>query len=155
MSAGARRVFLIIAVLALAGVIDSGVALRSHYAKSKSAYCDFGESFNCDIVNRSMYSVVMGVPVALIGVLGYAGLLALATLYREKAETPVMLLLAAVAGLGFAIYLTYIEAYVLAVWCVLCVASLVLITSITVLSSWLVADHLRLWTSPQRHGDPE
>ena len=160
MSAGARRVFLIIAVLALAGVIDSGVALRSHYAKSKSAYCDFGESFNCDIVNRSMYSVVMGVPVALIGVLGYAGLLALATLYRVKAETPVILLIAAVAGLGFAIYLTYIEAYVLTVWCVLCLASLGLITAITVLASWLASDVLRRCTSPegastQRHGDTE
>ena len=155
MSVSARRIFLIIAVLSLAGVIDSGVALRSHYAKSKSAYCDFGESFNCDIVNRSMYSVVMGVPVALIGVLGYAGLLGLATVYREKVETPVMLLIAAVAGLGFAIYLTYIEAYVLAVWCVLCLASLGLITAITVLSSWLVAASLQQFNSRQRHGDTE
>lgn len=147
MTVAARRVSLIIAVLALAGMIDSGVALRSHYAKSKSTYCDLGESFNCDIVNRSAYSVVMGVPVALIGVIGYAALLGLATLYRDKAETPVFLLIAAVAGLGFALYLTYIEAYVLAVWCVLCLASLGLITLITVLSSWLVAENLFRRTS--------
>ena len=142
MTVTARRLSLLIAVLALAGMIDSGVALRSHYAKSKSAYCDFGESFNCDMVNRSTYSVVMGIPVALIGMIGYAALLGLATLYRDKAETPVFLMIAAGAGFGFALYLTYIEAYVLAVWCVLCLASLGLITAIAVLSSWLVAENL-------------
>ena len=153
MTVATRRVFLIIAVLALAGVVDSSVALRNHYAKSKTAYCDFGENFDCDVVNRSTYSVVMGVPVALIGIVGYAGLLGLATVYREKAETPFILLIAAVAGLGFAIYLTYIEAYVLATWCVLCLGSLGLIVVITALSSWVVAGSLRQSRSPQRHGD--
>ena len=155
MTIAARRVFLVIAFLALAGVLDSVVALRNHYAKSKTAYCDFGENFDCDVVNRSAYSVVVGVPVALIGVIGYAALLALATLYREKAETPVMLMIAAVAGLGFAIYLTYIEAYVLGTWCVLCLGSLALITAITALASWLLAGSLREGTTPQKRADTE
>jgi vitamin-K-epoxide reductase (warfarin-sensitive) len=143
MMARMRRIFLVIALLATAGVIDSAVALRNHYAKSKTSYCEFGESFNCDTVNRSSYSVVLGIPVALIGVIGYGGLLVLSTLYREKAETPAMLLMAAVGGLGFALYLTYIEANVLAVWCILCLASLGLIVVITGLASMLVVDSLR------------
>ena len=142
MMATMRRIFLVIALLAAAGVIDSAVALRNHYAKSKTSYCEFGESFNCDTVNRSSYSVLLGIPVALIGVIGYGALLGLSTLYREKAETPAMLLMAAVGGLGFAIYLTYIEAYVLAVWCILCLASLGLMVVITGLASLLLVESL-------------
>ncbi len=124
MKPASRRICLVIAVLALAGIAVSSLALQNHYAKSTSSYCDLGESFNCDIVNRSTYSVVLGLPVALIGIIGYAMLLALSTLYRAKAETPAMLLIAALGGLAFAVYLTYVEAFVLAVWCLLCLSSL-------------------------------
>jgi uncharacterized membrane protein len=132
-----RRILLVIALLAVAGVAVSSVSLVHHYAKSKSSYCDFGETFNCDMVNRSVYSVVMGVPVALIGVVGYLALLALATVYRTKAETPAMLFIGGVLGLAFALYLTYVEAFVLAVWCILCLSSLSLIFAITLLSAIL------------------
>ncbi len=143
MKPASRRICLVIAVLALAGIAVSSLALQNHYAKSTSSYCDLGESFNCDIVNRSTYSVVLGLPVGLIGIIGYALLLALSTLYRAKAETPAMLLIAALGGLAFALYLTYVEAFVLAVWCLLCLTSLVLILSITLLSSVMVLHSIR------------
>ena len=129
-----RGLFLAIAVLAVAGLVVSAVSLERHYAKSATAFCDFGERFNCDIVNRSEYSSVMGIPVAGIGIAGYAVLLALATVYRSRAETPLRLLVAALAGLGFALYLTYVEGYVLETWCVLCLSSLGLIAGIAVLA---------------------
>jgi uncharacterized membrane protein len=138
-----RRIYWAIAILALAGAVVSSVSLYHHYGKDKTTYCDFGENFNCDVVNRSAYSTVAGIPVALIGILGYLSLMALATFYRDKAETPGMLLLAATLGLGFAFYLTYIEAYVLATWCILCLSSLTVIVLITVLSSVLFARSLR------------
>jgi uncharacterized membrane protein len=115
--------------------VVSAVSLQRHYAKSASAFCDLGEKFNCDIVNRSEYSSVVGIPVAGIGVVGYGVLLALVTVYRSRAETPLRLLAAAVAGLGFALYLTYVEGYVLETWCVLCLSSLGLIATITVLAA--------------------
>lgn len=129
-----RVLFLAISVLALAGMMVSAVSLQRHYAKSASAFCDFAEQFNCDIVNRSEYSSVMGIPVAAIGIAGYGVLLALATVYRSRAETPLRLLAAAAAGLAFALYLTYIEGYVLDTWCILCLSSLGLIAGITVLA---------------------
>jgi uncharacterized membrane protein len=129
-----RALFLAVAVLAVAGMAVSGVSLQRHYAKSASAFCDVGEKFNCDIVNRSEYSSVMGIPVAAMGVAGYGALLALATFYRSRAETPLRLLAAAVAGLAFALYLTYIEGYVLDTWCILCLSSLGLIAGITLLA---------------------
>src|SRR3981189_1025343 len=133
-SKGNRGFFVAIAVLALAGVAVSAVSLQRHYAKSASAFCDVGEKFNCDIVNRSEYSRLMGIPVAGIGVVGYGLLLVLATLYRTRAETPMRLLAAAVTGLGFALYLTYIEGYVLGTWCILCLSSLAIIAGIAVLA---------------------
>jgi len=143
MSNAARRVFLVIAILAVAGMAVSSVSLYHHYGSSKTSYCDFSESFNCDIVNRSTYSTVLGVPDALIGMLGYATLLVFATMYRTRAETPAILLIGSTAGLGFALYLTYIEKFVLATWCILCLSSLGVIFLITVLSSWLAARALR------------
>ena len=129
-----RGLFLAIAVLAVAGIVVSAVSLQRHYAKSASAFCEVGEKFNCDIVNRSEYSSVMGIPVAGIGIVGYGVLLALATLYRTRVDTPTRLLAAAVAGLGFALYLTYVEGYVLGTWCILCLSSLGMIAGITVLA---------------------
>ena len=143
MSAAARKLFLTIAVLAIAGVAVSSVSLDHHFRKSKTPYCDYGQSFNCDIVNRSEYSTVAGVPVALIGILGYVALLAFATFYREKAETPGILVLGSIAGLGFALYLTYIEKYVLFAWCILCLSSLAIIFSITALSTILFVRSMR------------
>ncbi len=137
------RLLLLIAILAVAGAVVSSVSLYHHYGKSATSYCDFGESFNCDIVNRSTYSTIAGIPVALVGILGYLTLLSLATLYRTKAETPSMLAIASLAGLGFALYLTYIEGFVLAAWCILCLSSLGMIFSIAVLSSFLWAWSVR------------
>src|SRR2546430_12330861 len=134
MSSRGGRILWAIALLALAGAAVSSVSLYHHYDTSPSSFCDFGANFNCDIVNRSIYSVVFGIPVALIGIFGYGVLLVLATLYRAKTEVSRMLLVASLAGLGFALYLTYVEAFVLAVWCILCLSFLGFVWGITMLS---------------------
>jgi vitamin-K-epoxide reductase (warfarin-sensitive) len=131
---GGRILFAIIAVLALAGVIVSAVSLQRHYAKSATEFCDFSQRFSCDIVNRSEYSKIMGIPVAGIGVVGYAALFVFATLWKSRLETPNRLLGAAIGGLAFALYLTYVEAYKLETWCILCLISLLLISLISVLA---------------------
>ena len=129
-----KRLMLAIALLAILGATVSSVSLYHHFSNSKTSFCDIGQSFNCDLVNRSQYSSLAGVPVALIGIVGYLLILAFATLYREKAETPLMLMTASLAGLGFALYLTYIEARVLYAWCILCLSSLATIATISVLA---------------------
>ena len=143
MSAVDRRLFLFIAVLAIIGIVVSSVSLQHHYAKSKTSYCDFGESFNCDLVNRSQYSSIAGLPVAGVGIAGYAVLLAFATLFRDKAETPAILLIASLGGLAFALYLTYVEGFILQAWCILCLTSLTMISSITLLSAAVLIRNLR------------
>lgn len=125
--AGNRGIFLLIALLSVAGVVDSAIALQRHFAKSATTFCDLSQKLNCDIVNRSEYSTLLGIPVAAIGVAGYAILFALSVFWKGRSETPNRILAAAFAGLAYALYLTYIEAYVLTTWCILCVISLLLI----------------------------
>jgi uncharacterized membrane protein len=142
-SSGDRLLFVLIAILSIAGVIDSGVALQRHFAKSSTRFCDFSQKFSCDIVNRSEYSTLLGIPVALIGVAGYGFLFVLSTFLRTRDETPNRLLIAALAGFAFALYLTYVEAYVLTTWCILCVISLALISLISILAGILKLKAIR------------
>jgi vitamin-K-epoxide reductase (warfarin-sensitive) len=126
---------IIICVLALAGLVLSTLSLVNHYKKSPTEYCDLGENFNCDIVNRSPWSEVAHVPVAAIGMGGYIFLFAMAWLAARRQQAAVVMLLAALGGLAFALYLTYIEAYKLEAWCILCLGSLASISMITILSA--------------------
>jgi vitamin-K-epoxide reductase (warfarin-sensitive) len=123
----------LIAVIALVGVIDSALALREHY-RTDTSPCSINDKWDCGLVNHSDYAVFHGVPVAVIGIGGYVllGILALA-------KKRLLLLLAAVAGLAFSLYLTRIEARILLVWCIYCVISLAIISLITVLAfiHWL------------------
>jgi uncharacterized membrane protein len=133
-ASGRARLYAAIAILAVAGIAVSSVSLYHHFSKSKTSFCNLGPSFDCDLVNRSQYSTFHKVPVALLGMFGYLLVLSLATVYREKAETPFILGATVLGGLGFALYLTYLEGFVLHAWCVLCLSSLAIISAITVLA---------------------
>lgn len=130
-----ERLMNLVALLAVCGVVVSSMSLQHHYATSKTPYCDIGEVFNCDIVNRSAYSSIFGIPVALIGMIGYGALAGLATVYRERSQTSALLLGGSAAGLLFALYLTWVEAHLLGVYCILCLSSLAVIATITILST--------------------
>lgn len=129
-----RGLFVLIAVLALAGVVVSAISLQRHYAKSDTTYCDFNQKLNCDIVNRSEFSTIADIPVAGIGLAGYILLFLLSTLWRSRPDTPNWLLIAAWAGFLFSLYLTYVEAFKLRTWCIFCIASQCLIFLIAVLA---------------------
>jgi vitamin-K-epoxide reductase (warfarin-sensitive) len=125
---GTIAVRYLISILALAGLVVSWLALRVHYS-TESAPCSINEKWDCGIVNHSPYAVMRGVPVAAIGIAGYL-LIALFALAGLRA----LVLAATLAGMGFALYLTNIEAHVLGVWCMYCVASQVLIAVLLLLS---------------------
>ena len=117
-----------LAFIALLGFIAAGLALREHY-RTDASPCSINERWDCGIVNHSPFAVMGGVPVAAIGMAGYVlmGALALRRTYR-------LLLVLALGGLAFSIYLSHIEAHILGVWCVYCVASLAAICLLTLLT---------------------
>lgn len=128
------RLLLAISLLALVGIVLSAVSLKNHYSGTPSDYCDLGETFNCDLVNRSVYSRFLGIPVALIGLLGYGLLLGLSRVSGRSRAASRALLASSLLGLAFSLYLTYLEAYVLGVWCVVCLGSLAIVVGIVALA---------------------
>ncbi len=107
----------LIVLLALAGIVVSGLALRVHYVDEDEP-CHLNDKWDCGVVNHSPYSEMAGVPVAAIGIAGYLLVGVLGFLRRRG-----MLLGAVAGGFAFALYLTHIEAHVLGVWCLYCVIS--------------------------------
>jgi uncharacterized membrane protein len=133
-----RIILAAIVILALVGVADSAYALKQHYAPPESSSCDVNETISCTAVNQSEYSVLLGVPVAGIGIAGYllqAGLATVALIsnvsYRLIGRS--MLILAA-GALAFSSWLTWVEIFVLKAVCPLCVLSLSVIAAISVLA---------------------
>ncbi len=125
----------LIAVLALIGAVVSGLALQVHYTVGTTP-CSINEKWDCGVVNHSSYSMVAGIPVAIIGIAGYLGLLWLG-LARQRA----VLTIAAVAGLVFSLYLAHVERDILGVWCLYCVISLADIALILLTGLiWLIVD---------------
>ena len=123
----------LIAVLALAGIVVSTLALRVHYS-TETAPCSLNEKWDCGIVNHSPYAEIRGIPVAAIGIAGYLLIGSLALLRRRG-----LLLVAVLIGMAFALYLTNIEAKVLGVWCLYCVISQGIIAILTLLAiGWVV-----------------
>ncbi len=134
-----NRVRYLILVLALAGMIVSGLALKVHYDDPGKEPCSINDKWDCGIVNHSPYAVMFGVPVAAIGIAGYL-LLGVLGMARQK----VLLLIASLGALAFALYMTNIEKTVLGVWCLYCVISQGIIAILTLLAiGWVVSGKTR------------
>jgi uncharacterized membrane protein len=121
----------------MVGVVVSILALRIHYSTATEP-CSINEKWDCGIVNHSRFAEIYHIPVASLGIAGYLVLAGLALARRR-----VLVIGAAIIGLGFALYLTHIEKDVLMVWCLYCVTSQVIIVVITFLAAgWVVAERM-------------
>src|SRR6266481_5427705 len=119
----------VLILLAALGIVVSALALREHYRTEGDSPCSINERWDCGIVNHSPYAMLVGVPVAALGIFGY---LLMAALSWRRAYR--LVLVAAVVGLGFSLYLAHVEAHILGVWCIYCVISLGDISLITALA---------------------
>src|SRR5579863_7292573 len=119
----------VLTILAVFGIVVSGLALREHYRTEGDSPCSINERWDCGIVNHSPYAMLSGIPVAAIGIFGYF-LMAILAFRRAYAVVLAM----ALVGLGFSLYLAHVERDILGVWCVYCVISLGVISLMTLLS---------------------
>lgn len=122
----------VIAALAILGIVVSVLAFQIHYSNAVQP-CDINSHWDCGIVNHSRYAMIGPVPVAAIGIVGYFVLGILAFMRKRN-----LTLIASLLGLGYALYLTNIEAHVLEVWCLYCVTSQIIIALITLLAIFWV-----------------
>src|SRR5437588_1311859 len=128
MSARTLRITLL--ALTLIGLGVASYLTYVHYAGIKPA-CTAGES--CTKVQTSQYSKLAGVPVALIGLIGYVTILA-SLLLPESETSRFATVSLTVIGFGFSAYLTGRELFSIHAICEWCVSSAVIMTLIVCLS---------------------
>jgi uncharacterized membrane protein len=87
----------------------------------------------CAVVQKSQYAELAGVPVALLGLAGYAGILL--TLVRDGEAARGATALLAFGGFAFSAWLTYVEVVRLHAICIWCVTSAICMTVLAVLSA--------------------
>lgn len=119
MSVNLRRVMVLIAVLGLA---LASYLVYVHYSGTPPA-CTAGNA--CLKVQTSVYSKIAGIPVALIGLIGYIGIF-LSLLVPDRDEVRLATLAMTVIGVAFSGYLTYRELFTLKTICEECATSAVL-----------------------------
>ena len=120
----------VVAVLSLAGLALATYLSVEHV--TGEAACVVGEG--CGDVTTSEYAVLLGVPVAFIGVAGYAALF-LGTLAYLGLDSPpstlaFVLLGMAVIGESLTAYFVYTQAFRIHAYCVYCLASATIMTSV-------------------------
>jgi uncharacterized membrane protein len=139
-----RRVMLALCVVGL-GV--AAYLTYVHYAGVKPA-CTAGQS--CLKVQTSEWSKLAGVPVALIGLLGYVGILS-TLLAPDRDASRLATLGLTLVGFGFSAYLTYRELFSIHAICEWCASSAVIMT---LLLAGAIARYLLGGPRPSRVDDP-
>jgi uncharacterized membrane protein len=126
-SSSDRRLRMAAIVLAVFGLLVAGYLTYVHYEGIKPV-CGLGG--DCEKVQTSEWADLAGVPVALLGLIGYATILA--TLFVEREEALIAGALVALVGFGFSAYLTYRELFSIDAICPWCVASAVIMTLLAI-----------------------
>jgi|TARA_B100001971_G_C17922011_1_gene398264 uncharacterized membrane protein len=149
----------ILVIVSFLALIVSAHLLYLHYSSEDSYFCNLDNLSGCNVVNKSVYSTTDGVinnilgthinfpfPTALLSLLVFAFIFAGSySLYqdksffkisRKKLITYFQFLL--VISLIYALFLIYIEAYVLNVWCVFC-----LVLDVLILISLMAVSYLK------------
>jgi vitamin-K-epoxide reductase (warfarin-sensitive) len=128
----------VLLILAILGIIVSSLALREHYREYGDSPCSINEHWDCGVVNHSPFAMLGPIPVAVVGILGYILMAALAFLRSYR-----LLLIPTLAGLAFSLYLAHIEKDILQVWCIYCVISLGIISMMSLLNLGVVIAQAR------------
>jgi uncharacterized membrane protein len=119
----------VIAVLALVGLGVAGYLTYVHYA---GIHVLCAASGGCETVQTSSYAKLAGIPVPVLGLVGYVGILVSLFVPGDTGRLATAGL--ALVGFGFSVYLTYLEVFVIKAICQWCVGSAVLMTGIAVLA---------------------
>jgi len=123
-----------VALVALAGTAVAGYLTYVQY-RPDALICT--GSGGCETVQESSYAELVGVPVALLGLLAWVAVLALVAWDSEAAQTAVAAV--ALGAAAFAAYLVVLQAFVIDAWCVWCLVNdLLLVPLLAIVAVWRV-----------------
>lgn len=120
-------------VLCALGALVSGYLLVADFVLGGAEFCLTGEG--CDVVRESRYSRIGGIPVPLLGVLGYVAMGAVAASPLGRRARWNLLFLLSAAAVGFSAYLTYLELFIIEALCSWCVASAAIAVALFLLAA--------------------
>ncbi len=135
-----------IVIMSAIGFAISTYSFLHYSAFTSGAVCNLSDTFSCDVVNRGPFASIGGIPVSVIGMAGYAFLFVTALLRRKHPEEKplgAIMILATTVGFLFSLYLTFIEAFVLQAYCILCLTSFFIMLLIMIVSFWLHSENER------------
>ena len=125
-------------VLCVLGILVAGYMTWAELTNNETVCVDAG-SIDCAAVQDSAYAKTLGIPVALLGLLGYVAILGVLVLEDQvalfAAYGRTLVVGFALFGVIFQTYLTYVEAAVLEKWCQWCVASYIIITALLIIGA--------------------
>ncbi len=127
---GVRIALIVVSVL---GMVIMGYLFSLRFSTGGSAFCNLGENLSCDVVNRSAYAAIFGIPMSLLGFLYFLGVCA-ATIWRWKSLTARSIAVITIIFLGPSLYLSGIEFFVIKNVCVFCEASKLLMIAVLALA---------------------
>jgi uncharacterized membrane protein len=114
-------------------VVGMGVAAYLAVVEATGAQAVCGPVGHCNVVQQSPYARILGVPVGLLGVIGYAAILVGWWIGRRGSTTRAAGAREAVwwmtlVATGFSLYLTFLEPFVIGASCAWCLTSAVVAT---------------------------
>lgn len=119
------------AVIAIAGVVVTGILLFGASSSSGLPYCSAGSG--CEVVQNSAWSSFLGLPLALWGLATYI-VLGICSQLRSAERRRSSLIITATMGFAISAYLTAISAFSIKAYCVYCLVSLALMAVALVIS---------------------
>ncbi len=119
--------------------VGMGVAGYLTYVETQHVAAACGPVGDCNAVQNSPYAVLFGfLPVGLLGLMGYAALLAawLVRRFIPRLQKPAALAMFGMSffGVAFSVYLTYLEPFVIRAVCMWCISSAIIMTLLLILS---------------------
>lgn len=149
-AAPSDRGWVLLAPLSLGGLATSAYLTYSHYADKPTQCAGIG---SCEYVQTSKYSEILGLPVALMGLLFFVGLITLVALRlvlgeRQGSWAQPLAFSMTLGGLAFVSYLTSIELFVIDAICPWCVATAVFTAACFAVTLWGASLDLRAKDTP-------
>jgi uncharacterized membrane protein/protein-disulfide isomerase len=138
------------------GLVAAAWSSWVHYqilnSPTYESFCDVNSTLNCTAAYTSRFGAIGGVPVALFGLLFFAGVLGVIALCSSSntasENLPGYVFAASTIGLSVVLYLAYASYFILGVVCLLCAGTYVAVIALFLISG--AATNVPLMSLPMR-----